>query len=375
MKNSLVVVSAMISLMLFMSCTKEQTCTVTEKDGVKTYRNKNIPTVEKLDFNPVKQFTINNNSEDENYLSYFDLDLISTDSKKNIFIADLGNNPKVNKYDEDGKFLNTFVKLGAGPGEVAKISFLCVNNDTVYVGDWINSSVSIFDNTGSFIEKIQPEAALFQVNPVGKDKFICLMYTGEIVEGKQMFKMKWAILNKSLIPIKVLHEALIDPESSSIPDEWSYITCSKDNIFLGMNNKQNYVINVYDFKGDLIEVVRKDYAEIKFTEEEIEKIVKYLKKTGERPLDRKLINKKRAVLGVYVDKNNNLIVHPAVDVTKGNTDGMLLDFFKNNIYQNSTKLKTDLPYYQCEFSTFLKFFDNRMFLVDTQRNVLEVYEY
>jgi len=375
MKNSLVVVSAMISLMLFMSCTKEQTCTVTEKDGVKTYRNKNIPTVEKLDFNPVKKFTINNNSEDENYLSFFDLDLLTSDSKKNIFIADMGNNPKVNKYDKDGKFLNTFVKLGAGPGEVGKISFLCVSNDTVYVGDWTNSSVSIFDNSGSFIQKIQPNSALYGVNPLGKNKFICTTYTGEIVEGKQMLRMKWALLNKSLCEEKSLHEILVDPESSSIPDEWSYIASSDDRIYIGMNDKENYVVNIYDLKGDLIEVIRKDYSVIKFAENEVDKIVKYLNKTGQRPLARKLINKKRAVLGVYVDKNNNLIVHPAVDVTKGNTDGMLLDFFKNNIYQNSTKLKTDLPYYQCEFSTFLKFFDDRFFLVDSERNVLEVYEY
>ena len=55
MKRKRIVLLAMISIVLLTSCTKKvETCTVTEKDGVKIYKNKNIPTVEKLGFNPVK---------------------------------------------------------------------------------------------------------------------------------------------------------------------------------------------------------------------------------------------------------------------------------------------------------------------------------
>ncbi|NOR44158.1 MAG: hypothetical protein GQ534_01110, partial [Candidatus Delongbacteria bacterium] len=63
MKRRIIVLLGMISIVLLVSCTKKvETCTVTEKNGIKTYKNKNIPTVEKLNFNPVKKFTINNDS-------------------------------------------------------------------------------------------------------------------------------------------------------------------------------------------------------------------------------------------------------------------------------------------------------------------------
>ena len=132
----------------------------------------------------------------------------------------------------------------------------------------------------------------------------------------------------------------------------------------GFNDKNNYKINIYNHSGDLIEVLYKQYSAIKFTESEVDRMSNYLNRTGQISLDKKLINKKRAVLGVFVDRNNNLIVHPAVDITKGNTDGIALDFFRNNTYLNSAKLKTEEEYYQCDFTTFLNFFDKRMFLVD-----------
>ena len=129
----LCVIIVFIALIIFAGCSKEQTCTVTEKDGVKTYRNKNIPTVEKLDFNPVKKFTLNSDTNDVNYLSFFDIDVVGLDSEENIYIADFAV-PRVNKYDKNGKFVTSFVKQGSGPGEVDKITFICVKNDTIYIG-------------------------------------------------------------------------------------------------------------------------------------------------------------------------------------------------------------------------------------------------
>lgn len=362
-------------LVVIISCSENKTCTVTVKDGVKTFRNKNIPSVQDLNFNPVKKFTIKNDSLVENYISFFDLDVIGTDSQNNIFIADLGNSPKVNKYDNEGNFVKTFVKRGQGPGEVQHVNFLCVSNDTIYIGDRFDASISKFTNEGEFIEDIHPGFYAFQVNRVGENKYISAMLSEERHEGKLMYRIKWALLNNSFKPKKVLFEKLIDPEKSTIPDEWSYIASSKDRVFVGVNDKENYRINVYDHNGILIEEIFKDYIQIKFNEVEIDKMAEYLNSSGQRSLDRKQINKKRAVMGVYFDKNDNLIVHPAVDISKVSSDGIVLDFFKNNIYQNSTIIKTEHPYYQCEFSIFLKFLNDRFYLVDSERNVLEVYEY
>ena len=64
MKNIIVL---LITIVLLVSCTKnEKNYTVKEIDGVKVYKNKNKPSVEKLDFNPKKLFEIRTDSTSEN---------------------------------------------------------------------------------------------------------------------------------------------------------------------------------------------------------------------------------------------------------------------------------------------------------------------
>ncbi len=375
MRKSLLVISILLSLMLFISCTKEQTCTVTEKDGVKTYRNKNIPSVEKLDFNPVKKFEINNDSTDVNFISYFDIDMIGVDSEKSIFIADFGSVPKVNKYDKDGRFVRTFFRHGAGPGETGQIIYLCVKNDSVYIAD-VSQTVSVFDNSGEFLYRFRPEGYRFQLKPVGKNKFVCSLLNGREVEGRQLITEELTLLNNSFQTIKVLDKIEYYIDDRNIPATWLYTSISNDKVFIGAGDDMYYKVNVFNHDGDMIEKIYKNYASILFTDEEYEKMTRYLRGTGQASIKRTQAYKKRAVVGVYNDKYGNLIIHPAVDTSKGNTDGMILDFFnKDNIYLNSYLFKTDKPYYQCDFDTFLSFYGDRMFKFDTVRSALEVYEY
>jgi hypothetical protein len=378
MRKTISVIVIVCSVLAMVSCTKKvETCTVTERDGVKIFKNKNIPTIEKLDFNPVKKFTINNDPEDENYLTYFDLDGLGTDSEKSIFVANLGGDPRVNKYDNGGKFIKTFVTKGTGPGEMREIGFLCVKNDTVYVGERFTPRVSLFDIDGKFLSYKESEGEVYQVNPAGRNKFYSIIFNAfNNKEGQVLYSLKWVLLNNDFKISNILYESVVNPSKAALTDQWSYIASSEDRIFLGVNDKDFYTINVYDHNGKFIEVIHKDYIVTKYTDEEIDKLERYLTRTNQMGLDRSLMNKKRAVVGVYIDKNQNLLIHPAEDITKTKSNGLKLDFFdKSNKYLNSTVLKTEVPYYQCEFSIFPKFFDNRLFLVDGVRNVIDVYEY
>lgn len=376
MKRSVIVISAILSFILFISCTKEQTCTVTEKDGVKTYRNKNIPSVEKLDFNPVKLFTLNEDTVSENYISYTDLDMIGADSEGNIYVGDMGSTPKVNKYDKNGKFLSTFVRLGSGPGEIGRVCFVCVSNDTVLVGDSRNGAVSLFDKSGCFIKKIQPAGYLFQVKTLGLNKFTSLMFNGEIIDGKEMMRMKITILNKNLETEKILFNYVAEAALIPDADQWTYTFNTDNKIYMGINDKNNYILNIYNASGELKEVVRKNYSAIRFEEIEIGKIEKYLNITEMGNINRDVLKNKRAIVGVYFDKRGHLIVQPSVDITRPeSTDGITLDFFKDNIYLNTIKFKTEEPYYYSDFAVFLKFIGDKLFLIDSKRNIIEVYEY
>ncbi|HAQ61425.1 TPA: hypothetical protein DCR49_05415 [Candidatus Delongbacteria bacterium] len=370
----LCVIIVFIALIIFAGCSKEQTCTVTEKDGVKTYRNKNIPTVEKLDFNPVKKFTLNSDTNDVNYLSFFDIDVVGLDSEENIYIADFAV-PRVNKYDKNGKFVTSFVKQGSGPGEVDKITFICVKNDTIYIGDQGTQSVSIFNTSGEFLHKIRPEGYRYSVLPLDKNKFLCTILSIDEIDAKEPYRKELTILNNSFEPLKTLNRMNYSPEESRLPDMWDYVYATEDKIYVGVNDKIFYKVNVFDHNGNLIEVVNKNYAAISFSDQEYDKMDKYVKKLGEPRLNKNRFNKKRAVVGVYNDKNGNLIVQPAVDTSIANTERIVFDFFKDNVYMNSSFLKTDKPYYQCDFNIFLKFYGNRIMVIDSDKNTVDVFEY
>ena len=375
MKRRTLILLAMIVIVLLTSCAKKvETCTVTEKDGVKIYKNKNISTDEKLDFNPVKKFTINNDSTDEGYFTYSDFDLTDVDNQGNIFIADWGR-PKIYKYNKDGKFVKTFVKKGKGPGEASNFLFMCIKNDTIYISDKENFSVSMFNTNGDFLKRVQPKGILLQMKPVGKSKFICKLFNYKAVEGKYEATEEITLLNNSLEPIKVLDKKVYIWGEVGLPDTWLYLAVSDDKIYIPVNDGNIYKIKAFDHDGNIVEEIYKDYRSTVFTEKEFEKMEFYLKKTDQGVINRKNMKRKRSIVGIYVDKNQNLITHPAVDTSKGNTEGMLLDFFNKNIYQNSYLLKTEKPYYQCDFDTFINFYGNRMFVYNTERNVLDVYEY
>ena len=374
MNKSLCVILVFIALIIFSGCTKEQTCTVTEKDGVKTYMNKNIPTVEKLDFNPVKKFALNTDPESENFLSFIELDMIGVDNKNNIYIGDMFK-PKINKYDNNGNFVTTFCRKGNGPGEVGAVSFVCVKNDTIYVGDWETSSISLFNDQGEFLYEVQPAGALFQVKSVGKDKFVGSMFSNEVINGENIMKRESILLNNSFLPIKVLDKVLPSDGRSDLQDEWIHVTVSRDRIYLGVNDKYVYKINAFDFSGCLVETVMKSYLAVNFTKIEQEKMNQYLVTMGDNSGRRVNVDKKHAVNGIFIDKNSNLLVHPAVNTEKGNTDGIVLDYFKDNVYLNTAVLKTDKEYYFSDYKVFLRLFNDRMYVINSAENIVEVYEY
>ena len=95
MTKSLCVIFLFIALIIFSGCSKQElNYTITESDGIKTFRNKNIPSTKDLVIQPKELFTIaceDISSTDSTRViknfGHFDVD-----SKNNIYILDGGVN-------------------------------------------------------------------------------------------------------------------------------------------------------------------------------------------------------------------------------------------------------------------------------------------
>ena len=76
---------------------------------------------------------------------------VAWDAAGNIFVADGAGNARVAKFDKDGKFVKSWGKRGAGPGEFADVLSIAVDaQGNVYTGDGGNKRLQVFDNNGIF---------------------------------------------------------------------------------------------------------------------------------------------------------------------------------------------------------------------------------
>ena len=75
---------------------------------------------------------------------------VATDELGNVYVTDLGN-MRVQKFNNDGTFLNAWGSSGTGPGQFSSPSGIAVFNGSAYVVDTQQHRVQQFDLDGSFI--------------------------------------------------------------------------------------------------------------------------------------------------------------------------------------------------------------------------------
>ena len=76
---------------------------------------------------------------------------VAWDAAGNIFVADGASNARIAKFDKEGKFVKSWGKRGAAPGEFASVLSIAVDaQGNVYAGDGGNQRIQVFDNNGTF---------------------------------------------------------------------------------------------------------------------------------------------------------------------------------------------------------------------------------
>jgi hypothetical protein len=155
MKNTISVILLVSVFTIFASNAKQNPQwkgTIEEEDGDKVIRNPNEPLYGEIMFDLEEDLSIGN-EEDENYVFYRARG-ISVDSEGNILVLDAGNN-RIQKYDKDGKYLQTIGKQGQGPGEFESPTSLNIDaKDNIYVSEMFQR-LHIFDKNGVFLKRIK----------------------------------------------------------------------------------------------------------------------------------------------------------------------------------------------------------------------------
>lgn len=375
------VIVLLFAITLIISCTKNETLTIVEKDGVKHYRNRNNPANPSLSFVADKKIVIEGNTGDS-LASFTSSSDIEIDDDGNFYIFD-PRLQKIFKYGPDGKFIISFSGRGTGPSEIDGAQDITIVGDSITISSPGTARVSIYDRNGNFsrhITAIMPGLYYGAVDfGIGDDEILGYNPTLRMEGEKPLIGNDFIIKNKKYEQQTLIHS--IPPDRDPVDIEGAKIifmpfAYHEGNIYFAPNFPEIYQIHQKDRQGNLLGIISKHHARIEYNPEEKKHYeeVSQFSWNGQRIIpDCRL---KSVMNGIYTDKFGNLLVWVSQKRDEGIKHNPYIDVYTNGEFQNAIILD-ELKIVESHTPTDMKFdFKKDKFVVfDMNENVYSIYDY
>ncbi len=190
-----------------------------------------------------------------------------SDSSRNIYIYDY-KKKRIVKFSSDGKILAFIGKEGEGPGEFSSVSELYVDSsDNLIVTDRENSRFSIFSKNGSLQKEIKIKFGIFNGVILENGNFLLLEMSFDETSKKPSRILN--LYNPDFKKIKELDRIeMFNPLGAKIKGIRFNLpfSVSRGRIFTG-NQERGYEIYVYDFEGNMVRKIKKEYEPLRTSDE------------------------------------------------------------------------------------------------------------
>ncbi len=188
------------------------------------------------------------------------------------------------KFDKSGNFVTSFGRKGQGPGEVQRPTFITVSSqDEIFVLDKGNTKLIIYGKDGELISETPVDPSLVEATPLNSEKYLIKQRTIPEDEASEFLALDLLIIcgqdfeKESELDIEKI------PSISRItrfrPMFSVFYSLSDSQIFVG-NSDKGYEIKTYDFHGNGLRKLRKQYQPVKVPEGSKEKLEKLLARMG-----------------------------------------------------------------------------------------------
>ncbi|NOR44956.1 MAG: hypothetical protein GQ534_05160 [Candidatus Delongbacteria bacterium] len=368
-------------LSLFACSVKEnnKNYTVETINGVKTYRNKNIPSTKDIVIKPVELFTIQGADESItdstriiNRISDFD-----ADSKKNVYILD-GRSNSMKKFDSNGKYQFSFGRRGTGPGETEMSNWMLILNDTIMYDDYIVKDMLKFNPDGKYLyENRMTESGPFErYQALTKTKIIGYQAYYEEIDDEMFVSYNLSIMNSDLKKYKQIaskRAKFVQGKYNFFDTFLSAYATSDSLIYFAEKSESKYKINVYNHEAELLYSIKKNYAKIPFNEEEIKVFDTEYKDIWYFSDNKSKF--KSAIIQMEYDKYDRLWVFSAVKRDETNQTDLLVDIFKDGVFLQQVKLDICPGYDFVNYDHQIRLLGDRIYYANTQDQYMKVFEY
>jgi len=243
------------------------------ENGVKIIKNPEEPLYGEIIFELEEDLSIGR-EDDENYMFYRVRDF-EVDDQGNIYVADMANY-RIQKFDKDGKYLQTIGRQGQGPGEFEQPTMVRVDEKTgnIYVKDHV-TNIDIFNRQGEYIKSIHLQNVIHDFGPLENENILAVI--SKASESELDYTHALCKIN-------------FDGEIENIYSEFPYTLFAKKmeggTILIGTGFElslklselesstfiygysKEYELNVITSEGQLLYKIRKDEPYPKFTSKE-----------------------------------------------------------------------------------------------------------
>ena len=143
-------------------------------------------------------------------------------------------------FDSAGHYLHDISRRGQGPGEYNGISSFFIKGGELYIYDFNQYALHIYDPQGTYLRKMQPNTGEMEcrpglVYPLGKEHFICrLAFRGTAAESPALavsddrFNLEYIVKGHNLTDASYFHDFLYP---SKAEDDYLYWEAFNDTIY------------------------------------------------------------------------------------------------------------------------------------------------
>lgn len=278
------IIFLLISLSLLFQCGAEQhEVERIMEDGVEVifnqlepYEIKDEPTSLILD----EELTIDMERDDIAELGITDITGFNVDSSGNIYFGTLRSSENfIFKFNENGKYLSSFCRMGQGPGEVQRLGNWKINeNDEVLISNMTRDKIIVLDTSGNLIKEVPIASNYILATLLESGKILAMQFLHRPGEG--LF-YPIVISDFDLENPKILRQGqrlqnyVAAKELNGLELSLDYAQWSISNGHIYIGNKFNgYEFLVYDLNGTLVKKIRKEYNPVKVPQQLKEKVIK-----------------------------------------------------------------------------------------------------
>jgi hypothetical protein len=227
----------------------------------------------KQDEKEAKQFflekilTIDTENNETAEMGLTDISHFDIDSEGKMFIA----NPKAKEnyifiINQDGSLVSAFGSSGQGPGELQSPLELAISKqDEVFITD--RGKALVFSNTGQFIKDFRIDSEYQKIIPLDTDRYLAIA-----VKLNEDLSQNFQVLlcSSEMEELKTLDSSKIESFQKAtkvniIPTLVLWET-SDNHIYTGHTDE--YEIRVFDFDGQLLKSIKKDYEAVSLSDED-----------------------------------------------------------------------------------------------------------